>query len=86
MKPEPAFAVECALLALQGIVEGWGYEIGQRDLLDAIDHALTASTALSSEQHTRTRISAMAGGNGRIAKLQGDALPFSALAQLKPMA
>lgn len=83
---EPAFAVECALLALQGIVAGWGFDIEPRDLLDAVEHAIAASARLGLQSETRQRIEDLAGASGKGSKWLRETLPFSALARPEPPA
>ena len=53
---EPAFAVEAGLLALHWIVEGHGYEITGRDVLDALSHTMRAAEIDGASDETRERI------------------------------
>jgi hypothetical protein len=53
---EPAFAVEAGLLALHWIVEGHGYEISGRDILDAFSHTMRAAEIDGAAEETRERI------------------------------
>jgi hypothetical protein len=53
---QPAFAVEAGLLALHWIVEGHGYEITGRDVLDALSHTTRAAEIDGTSEKTRERI------------------------------
>jgi hypothetical protein len=53
---QPAFAVEAGLLALHWIVEGYGYEITGRDVLDALSHTMRAAEIDGASEETRERI------------------------------
>jgi hypothetical protein len=53
---QPAFAVEAGLLALHWIVEGHGYEITGRDVLDAFTHTMQAAEVNGASEVTRERI------------------------------
>jgi len=53
---QPAFAMEAGLLALHWIVEGRGYEITGRDILDAFSHTMRAAEANGASEETRERI------------------------------
>jgi hypothetical protein len=53
---QPAFAVEAGLLALHWIVEGHGYEITGRDVLDAFAHTMRAAEIDGASEETRERI------------------------------
>jgi hypothetical protein len=53
---QPAFAVEAGLLALHWIVEGHGYEITGRDVLNALSHTMRAAEMDGASEKTRKRI------------------------------
>jgi hypothetical protein len=53
---QPAFAVEAGLLALHWIVEGHGYEITGRDILDAFSHTMRAAEISATSAETSQRI------------------------------
>jgi hypothetical protein len=53
---QPAFAVEAGLLALHWIVEGHGYEITGRDILDAFSHTMRAAEINGASEKARERI------------------------------
>ena len=50
------FAVEAGLLALHWIVEGHGYEVTGRDVLDVFSHTMRAAEMNGSSEQTRERI------------------------------
>ena len=52
----PGFAVEAGLLALQWLVEGYGYEITNLDVLAAYTHTMQAAEQLGTSGETRQRI------------------------------
>jgi hypothetical protein len=58
---QPAFVVEAGLLALYWIVEGHGYKIIGRDVLDA--HTMRAAEVDGASEKTRERIEQLASHN-----------------------
>ena len=58
---QPAFAVEAGLLALHWIVEGHGYEITGRNVLDALSHTMRAAEIDGASEKTRERIGQLVG-------------------------
>ncbi len=52
----PGFAVEAGLLALHWLVEGYGYEITNLDVLAAYTHTMQAAEQLGTSDETRQRI------------------------------
>ncbi|MEO8564115.1 MAG: hypothetical protein ABI601_18685 [bacterium] len=54
---QPAFAVEAGVLSLHWIVEGHGYEVTGREILDMFSHTMRAADAngTSAETHERLR-------------------------------
>ena len=52
----PGFAVEAGLLALHWLVEGYGYEITNLDVLAAYTHTMQAAEQLGTADETRQRI------------------------------
>jgi len=71
---KPLFAAEIGILALDWIIEGYGYEITGGDVIDAYDHAMKAATNSGMEVEVRDRIIKLVTGPDQNQKFVEDVL------------
>ena len=60
LQKDPRFSLQVGRLAIQRILEGFGYELTSADVIDAHDHLVAAALALGISSETRAEMLALA--------------------------
>ena len=60
LKKDARFCLEVGRLAIQRIIEGYGYELNGIDVLDALNHYMAAAETLGVDMQARADVAAMA--------------------------